>query len=83
MRRRLTANDLPLSPEPNVCLVCPECLETRSATRGDYFWMTPGAWFRCGNCRGRPFLQLVRKIVSYEYVPISREPVRVRETTRE
>lgn len=83
MRRKVTVDDLPDKPSHGVVLKCTgECQGEFSATRGDYFWMLPGAWFRCSDCQGRPFLQLVRKVITYEYVPITRARVYERETLR-
>ena len=57
-RSMVKVGDLPQTPEPGVCLRCPCCGETFSATRGDYFWQDPETPFRC-QCDETP-LKLVR-----------------------
>jgi len=83
MRRHVTIADLPEQPDHGVILKCPSptCGLEFSATRGDYFIASPLTTMRCG-CQGRPFLQLVKKTISYEYVPITKVPARMRETER-
>lgn len=66
--KRLTVNDLPVSPAYGVQLYCAHCQEAYSAQRGDYFWMPAGKVFRC---RCRRLLTLVRETVVRVPVPIS------------
>jgi hypothetical protein len=68
----VTVDMLPADPAPGVQLWCARCQDGSSATRGDYFWMTPGKAFRC---RCGSYLQLVRERTV-------REPVQGEEARR-
>lgn len=50
-----------------IVIHCPECGDTSSATRGDYFTLPPDHVFVC-QC-GCQDLRLARKIVSFESYP--------------
>jgi hypothetical protein len=61
--------DLPKNPRAGVCLYCPECLWTYSATRGDYFRAGSDEEAICGDCDAE--LVLVQKKTMLE--PITPE----------
>ena len=61
--RRVRFGQLPERPLPSVCLLCPSCLGTFSASRGDYFQAPSENICRCGDCN-EP-LRLVRRKVTY------------------
>jgi hypothetical protein len=66
MRQPIRVRDLPESPAPGVMLVCAECGETYSASRGDYFLAAPDTAILC--C-GEP-VRLMRRNVVYVDVQV-------------
>lgn len=51
MASKVFADDLPESTlKRGEFLVCPQCGERASATRGDYFWMAKDEPFMCEDC---------------------------------
>lgn len=66
--RGITVGALPEAPTPDLMLRCPDCGDTMSCTRGDYFMLRAEHTMMCVDCAVP--VRLVRKVVTYKPVKL-------------